>query len=628
MSALVDFFAWIMDLCHRICPDYWVDIALFTLLTKVLQLPLSLWCQRNSLRMVALMPKMNALKVKFFGDRDRIGDESAKLFKAEHYHPLLSLVPLAVQIVILMAFVQVIYRVAEADKASLIGRIPIRDGGVAWLMPLFAGLGALVLGWTQNRMNPLQREQGRSAQMATNGISIAISLFLGACVGMGVGLYWALSNLFTIAVQALCNVCLPARRYVDYPALRKSQAELRRLEDLGRKVVSKEDRRRERADYRRFFSVANKHLVVYSESSGFYRYFKNLIDWLLAHSNLTVHYVTNDPKDQVFGIAAQNPRIRPYYIGPMRIIPLMMKMDADMVLMTVPDLDKYQIKRSYVRKDVEYGFIFHWMTSTTMVLRENGLDNFDTLFTVGPYMEKEIRRTEEVYGLRAKNLVPTGYGLLDDLLTDYERGPAAGADENRRKTILVAPSYQDGNILDSCVDDLIASLASVGCRVVLRPHPQYGRRHPDRLAAVVDRCSGLPNVAVEENIASNVSVFSADLVVTDWSTIAYEYAYTTKKPVLFVNTPMKVINPNYGKIGLPVLDITLRDEVGLSVNLPDVRSKAGELAARLLSHRDEYRERILAAMRKYLYPVGHAGENAGKYILNRLMEKKRKDPAS
>ena len=32
----------------------------------------------------------------------------------------------------------------------------------------------------------------------------------------------------------------------------------------------------------------------------------------------------------------------------------------------------------------------------------------------------------------------------------------------------------------------------------------------------------------------------ADLLITDWSSIGYEYAYTTKKPVIFINTPMKM----------------------------------------------------------------------------------------
>ena len=47
----------------------------------------------------------------------------------------------------------------------------------------------------------------------------------------------------------------------------------------------------------------------------------------------------------------------------------------------------------------------------------------------------------------------------------------------------------------------------------------------------------------------NSTIFEADLMITDWSGIAYEYAYTTCKPVLFIDTPMKIMNPEYKKIG-------------------------------------------------------------------------------
>ena len=109
MEYLVQFFAWLMEWCHSWCPNYWADIVIFTFFTKILQFPVSLWCQVNSLKMVSLMPETNRIKIEHYGDGDAIGEETAALFKREKYHPLLSLVPLVIQIIILMAFVKVIY---------------------------------------------------------------------------------------------------------------------------------------------------------------------------------------------------------------------------------------------------------------------------------------------------------------------------------------------------------------------------------------------------------------------------------------------------------------------------------------------------------------------------------------
>ena len=626
MQLLVSLFSHIMDACYAVVPNHWLDIVLFTAITKVIQFPLSLWCHRNSLTMVSLMPETNRLKAKYFGDNERIGEESAALFKREHYHPMLSLLPLGVQIVILMGFVKVIYRIARENPGSPIAIVPASDGGIAWLMPVVAGAAALTLGLCQNHINPLQHEQSRAQQIVTNGISIAISLFLGCFVGMGVGLYWACSNLFSILVQLWCNATLRPSRYIDYPALRQSQAELARLDELGKTAVSKEDRRRERQDYRRFFKVANKHVVFYSESSGFYKYFKNTIAYLLSHSNLVVHYVTNDPKDQVFEIAKREPRIRPYYIGPVKIIPLFMKMDSDMVVMTTPDLDRFQLKRSYVRKDVEYCYQPHGVCSMTMVTREHAYDSYDTFFGTGPHQFEEIRAMEKFYGTKPKNLVPCGYGLLDDLVESVSSLSKSG---NGPKTVLIAPSYQADNILDSCLDGLLESLVGKGFKIIVRPHPQYKKRYPARLEALVEKYRGRMDdmFLFETDFSSNRSTFTADVLVTDWSTIAHEFAFSVLRPVLFIDTPMKVVNPNYAKYGLPVTDIEWRNEIGVSLR-PDDAPKALEVVRDLLANGESRAESLRKFRDKVVFSVGHFGENSGRYILSRLLERSRRNAAS
>ena len=633
MEYIVKFFAWIMDCCHQWMPNYWIDIIVFTLVTKVLQYPLSMWCHVNSLKMVAIMPETIRLKINYYGDSEKIGEETAALFKREHYHPMLSLIPLAIQIVILMGFVKVIYGMAGVNPATassvsitevpLIARIPVTHGGIAWVMPLLAGVAAWFLGWCQNRINPLQREQSRVQQMTTNGISIAISLFLGCFVGMGVGLYWAASNVFSILVQLCCNITIRPSSRVNYKELRTAQAALRHLESQTKVEVSKEDKLREKADYKRFFKIANKHLVFYSESSGFYKYFKNTIAWLLKHSNLVIHYVTNDPKDQIFKISETEPRIKPYYIGPMKIIPLMMKMDADMVVMTTPDLDRFQIKRSYVRKDIEYVYVFHGVASTHLVVREHAYDNFETVLCVGQHQIDELRAAEKYYSTKEKRLVPCGYGVLDDLIASYSSLEKDAVDKT--KTILIAPSYQADNILDTCLDELLDKLlAEVDCKIIVRPHPQYKKRYPSRIQALDERCKakGSDRLLLESDFSSNVSTFSADLLITDWSGIAFEYAFATLKPVMFINTPMKVINKNYKVIGMPVLDITLSSDVGESIAISDI-CEAGKCANRLLSSSADFSKMIAKIRDKCVFNLGEFGAVSGKYILDSLINHKK-----
>ena len=628
MEYLVSFFAWLMDWCHSWCPNYWADIVIFTALTKVLQFPISLWCQANSLKMVSLMPETIRIKINHYGDKDTIGDETAALFKKEHYHPLLSLVPLAFQIVILMAFVKVIYGIGgrlttPGEAKPLIACVPISDGGLSWLMPIFAGLAAWLLGFTQNIFNPLQHEQSRTEQIVTNGISICISLFLGMFVAAGVGLYWAASNVFSIVVQYFENLCMPPKKYVNYMALRRAQAEIKKFEEglNTKKKISPEDKKREKNDYKRFFKVANKHLVFYSEGSGYYKYFQSIIEWILEHTNITIHYITNDPKDAIFEKAKCYSKIRPYYIGNVKIIPLFMKMDADMVVMTTPDLNTYQLKRSYVKKDVEYVYVEHGPTSINMCYRKGAFDNFDTVIVTAPFHEEEHRATERVYNLKAKNLVRAGYPYLDVLLSSNSFADTAS--EVGVKRIMIANSHQKDNVFDSCLDELIASILekNADCKIVLRPHPQYVRRSPAKMQAIIERYQNNPAIILETDFSQPSTIGSSDVLITDWSSIAYEFAYKTKKPSLFINTPMKVVNPEWQKIGLTPTDISYRDEVGVSLNLNEI-SRAGEVVKDMLINADKFAKKIDKLMEGY-YHLGTSGEAVGKYILDSLIARKK-----
>ena len=128
-------------------------ILLFTVIVKIVLMPLSLWCQWNSIVMVKIMPEINRVKVKYFGDAETIGEKQTELNKKHHYHPLLSLVPLVVQILVLFGLVEVIHDITDygAPGTEFLGMVPVEDGGLSWIMPLLAGLSAVAMGFAQNR---------------------------------------------------------------------------------------------------------------------------------------------------------------------------------------------------------------------------------------------------------------------------------------------------------------------------------------------------------------------------------------------------------------------------------------------------------------------------------------------
>ncbi|MBR6781837.1 MAG: membrane protein insertase YidC [Clostridia bacterium] len=685
-------FGYLMKWCWQIEGNYGWAIVLFTLATKIVLLPFSVWVHKNSINMVKIQPAVNFLKANHYGDMDTFADEQAKLFKKENYHPLLSLIPLILQIVLLLGVVQTIYHpldylfgmdagviqalgeavqantedssyqlmIVEAIKngvittstvipgvsaevlASVIANVQAFDTGFlginllavpaeVWgayvLVPVVAGISSWLLCFTQNRSNVIQHEQGKLSKYGLMVVSVGISLYLGIGVPAGIAMYWVAGNILSIVQMYILNAIINPKRYVDYEELEKSRLALAELEKLGgegkRSPEYKENAAREKKDYKRFFSIVNKHVVFYSEKSGFYKYFEAIIDALLKKSSVTVHYVTNDPNDVIFEIAKEQPRIKPYYIGVKKLIPLMMKLEADVVVMTTPDFNKYYIKRSLMKKDVEYIYAPHDMMSVHMGFREGALDEFDTIFCTGVHVAREVRATEQVYGLPEKTLVEFGYPFADKLIEAGEQERAQHVSTGK-KEILIAPSWQEDNLLDSCIDTLIEKLYCDEYHLIVRPHPEYVKRYSARMNALVEKYRDRvgENLSFELDFSRNKSVYASDLLITDWSGIALEYCFATKRPAMFVNTKLKCMNENWERIGLTPVEITLRDQVGVSVNKEDVES-CDEIVRKLLDSSAEYERIIEETLENHLYNIGHAGEAGAKYILKSLKAKKK-----
>ena len=673
---------YVMKWCWELLGNYGLAIILFTLCTKIILLPVSIWVHKNSIKMVMIQPDINFIKAKYYGDRERIAEKETAMQKKKGYSPFATVVPLLLQLLLLTAVLYIVKQpltnvlhmssetvsalanslginaenqleiikaiqsgvATDASFDGVVSQIkpldlsfiglslgiePYKAWGLYTLVPVIAGISSLFLCWVMNATNVLQVEQGKFSKYGTTVLSVGISLFLGFFVYTGVALYWVASNVFAIVQQYILNAAISPKKYVDYERLSESRKALADIERLGdgkeKDARAKENAKREKADYKRFFKIVNKHFVIYSERSGFYKYFESLINGLKKKSNITIHYVTSDPDDAIFKLAETDPKIKPYYIGQKKLITLMMRMDADIVAMTTPDLDNYYIKRSLVRKDVEYIYVPHDMMSVHMGFRKAALDHFDTIFCTGEHVAREVRKTEEVYSLPEKTLVKFGYPLeekLEKAYEDMDKTPHA------KREILIGPSWQEDNLLDSCVDTLIEQLMCDENHITVRPHPEYVKRYPEKIRLLTEKYAGVPDekLTFELDFTTNRSTYSSDLLITDWSAIAYEFCFSTKKPVLFVNTKIKMENPEWEKLGLTPAEIYLRNEVGVALEKSDLgRTKA--VADELMASGEKYKEKITALLHKHLYSYGTDGAEGVRYVLRRLAEiqKNRKD---
>ena len=156
--------------------------------------------------------------------------------------------------------------------------------------------------------------------------------------------------------------------------------------------------------------------------------------------------------------------------------------------------------------------------------------------------------------------------------------------------------------------------------VVVRPHPQHVRHKKAYMEQLKARYAGRDDIEIQTDFSSNSTVFDSDLLITDWSDISWEFAFTTKKPVLFINTPMKVMNPDWQKTAEVPLNIALRDVIGRSLEVDEI-DKAGDTVLEMLGQQEQYREQIDRAMHEYVYNIGSSTRIGAKYIIGAIQKK-------
>jgi CDP-glycerol glycerophosphotransferase (TagB/SpsB family) len=236
--------------------------------------------------------------------------------------------------------------------------------------------------------------------------------------------------------------------------------------------------------------------------------------------------------------------------------------------MTMPDLGTSYVKRSKVYP-VHYVYMFHAIASTHLVYKKNAFDNYDSILCVGNFQIDEIRSREKLYKLDAKNLIETGYSHLDNLIKKYSTNKQIPI--NDPIEVLIAPSWSDDGLFETAIEKNISILLDSGFKVTLRPHPMTQKKSEKKMNSLNQKFSSNSNFILEKNIPNFDSFMKSDIMITDWSGAAIEYAFTLERPVLFIDVPKKIHNPDYEKLPEIPLEISIRDKIGEIISLSDIQ---------------------------------------------------------
>ncbi|MEB3416607.1 membrane protein insertase YidC [Alteriqipengyuania sp. WL0013] len=209
---------WVLRQLFYLFGNFGVAIIALTFIIRGLMFPIAQKQFKSFAAMRAIQPKMKAIQERYKDDKQKQQQEIMELYKREKVNPLAGCLPLLLQMPIFFALYKVLILAIEMrhqpfalwikdlsarDPANLANLMEAMGITVPGFLMFFFGIGvlALILGITmylQFKLNPSQMDP---AQQKIFMFMPWILMFVMAPFAAGLLLYWATSNILTIAQQ-------------------------------------------------------------------------------------------------------------------------------------------------------------------------------------------------------------------------------------------------------------------------------------------------------------------------------------------------------------------------------------------------------------------------------------------
>ncbi|MBR0198349.1 MAG: membrane protein insertase YidC [Kiritimatiellae bacterium] len=194
---------WVLNICHKIIPNYGIAIILLTILVRVLFWPLTHKSTVGMKKMQEIQPLMKEVQTKFKDNPQRMQQEIFALYREHKVNPLSSCLPMLVQIPVFIALFNVLRSAVELRYASFlwISDLSQPEHLFASWFPWFGGLNILpiLMALTMGLQSALTPSTGDDRQKKMMVIFMPVMmLVMFYNFASALSLYWTLSQLISI----------------------------------------------------------------------------------------------------------------------------------------------------------------------------------------------------------------------------------------------------------------------------------------------------------------------------------------------------------------------------------------------------------------------------------------------
>jgi YidC/Oxa1 family membrane protein insertase len=209
---------WAFQWLHKFIPNYGLVIIILSVFTKVLFYRLTHKSFKSMRDMQALQPRLQAIKEKYKDDRQKISQETMKLYKEGGVNPLGGCLPMLFQMPVFIALFNVLRNTIELRRAPFVGWItdlsqqdvlttlpfslPFMGNAVS-VLPILMGVGMLL----QSKIGGGITGPSASAaqpKMMTYMMPILFTVLFYR-MPSGLVIYWIINTVLSVAQQYYIN---------------------------------------------------------------------------------------------------------------------------------------------------------------------------------------------------------------------------------------------------------------------------------------------------------------------------------------------------------------------------------------------------------------------------------------
>jgi hypothetical protein len=301
--------------------------------------------------------------------------------------------------------------------------------------------------------------------------------------------------------------------------------------------------------------------LLFSEGKTYWTTFRPIVDELISQE-IHFRYISLDVHDPGLRIDSEfmhSKRFSKNRLGFAKLANLV----SPVMLSTTPNIgsEGYPMARPAGVKNLVH--VFHAMVDLSCY-RKGSLDNYDSVLMTGAHEKTAIRLVEKARDLQRKELIVAGLPCLDDLNRQKEElDLAEAAIDTSSKTVLVAPSWGAKGCFSEYGTGFVKTLSAENYHVIIRLHPHSHIFEPELVERWRAETKNLKNVTWDEQTFGATAMARADILISDASSIRFDFAFLYKKPVISLpisRTSRSIFESDYMS---ETWADTISDEIGI-----------------------------------------------------------------